>query len=238
VEFKISPDKASIRKHDQHIRLFLWSAVLLLLAITIIGIAGTGSIGRAGDTALVAAAAAIVIFVVGAAYVLAGQDGIEREKRNMTFLLSNEDLVRQRPGWPDVRIGLSEVRSLSERRGSLVVESVEPRRRIAIPNNVESFEFLRSELLKHGPMVSSPRQSPFIAVPTVVSLVCWALVFWSKDPRVVKTAACVAVVLFAWGSFHIGRLRIPTPKRYLTWAMLAATWVVALWIIYSRLAGL
>jgi hypothetical protein len=208
MEFKVSPDRASSQRHDLRIRLFLWGAVLLLVGITIIGIVGVRSIGQAAETALVVTAGAIVVCVVGAAYVLGGQEGIERAKQNTVFLLTNDDLIRQRTGSPDVRIGLSEVKSLSERPGWLLVESAEPRKRIAIPNNVERFQFLRSELIKHGPLVQSPRRSPFLALllglPTVASLLSWALVFWSKEPRLVKTAACIALAMFAWGQQQSG----------------------------------
>jgi len=242
MEFRVSPDKASSQKHDERIRLFLWSSVLLLVGITIIGIVGVRSIGQTAETALIVTAVAIVVGVVVAVYVLGAQEGIESAKQNTIFLLTNDDLVRQRMGWPDVRIRLSELKSLSERPGWLLVESAEPRRRIAIPNNVERFEFLRSELIEHGTIVQSPRRPPFLALlfglPTVVSLFCWALIFWSKEPWLVKTAACVALVLLAWGSLRIGRLRIGSPQRYLLWAMLGTSWVAALCIIYSRLARL
>src|SRR2546427_12465974 len=117
MEFKVSPDRASSQRHDLRIRLFLWGAVLLLVGITIIGIVGVRSIGQAAETALVVTAGAIVVCVVGAAYALGGQEGIERAKQNTVFLLTNDDLIRQRTGSPDVRIGLSEVKSLSERPG-------------------------------------------------------------------------------------------------------------------------
>lgn len=242
MEFKVSPDKASCRAHDNRIRLFLWGAVLLLVGITIIGIVGVGSIGQTAETALVVAAGGTVICVVVAAYILAAQEGIEKAKKNTIFLLSSDDLVRQHAGWPDVRIGLSEVKSLSERPGWLVIESAEPRRRIAIPDNLESFEVLRAELIKHGVLIKSPQRSPFLALlislPIVASFLCWALIFWSKQPWLVKTAPCVGLALLAWGSFSVSRLRIASPKRYLLWAMLGTSWVAALWIIYSRLARL
>jgi hypothetical protein len=238
MEFKVSPDEASSQRHDNHIRLFLWSAVLLLVGITVIGIVGVRSIGQSAETALVVIAWAIVASVVGAVYVLGAQENIERVKRNTIFLLTDDDLVRQRAGWPDVRIGLSEVKTLFERPGWLVIESAEPRRRIAIPNNVERFAFLRSELIKHGPIVESPRQFPFLALPTITTLFCSALIFWSKELWLVKTAACVVLALLGWGSLRLGRLRIPSPKRYLLWAVLGTTWVAALWIIYSRLERL
>jgi hypothetical protein len=242
MEFRVSPDKASSQRHDKRIRLFLWSAVLLLVGITIFGIVGVRSIGQTAETTLVVAAGCIVICVVVAAYILGAQEGFEKAKQNTVFLLSDDDLVRQHTGWPDVRIGLSEVKSLCERPGWLVIESAEPRRRIAIPAGVERFEFLRSELIKHGLLIKPPRRSPFLALllglPTVTSFFCWALIFWSKQPWLVKTAVCVALALLAWGSFSVSRLRIGSPKRYLLWAMLGISWVAALWIIYFRLARL
>jgi hypothetical protein len=235
-EFKVSSHNASSQSRDQRIRLVLWGAVLLLVGITLLGLFGTRSFGPAVNTALTVAAIAIVIGVVGSAYFFAGKTGIERAKLSMVFLLTDRDLVRQRVGWPEVRIGLSEVKALFERPGWLVVESLEPRRRIAIPHDVEGFGTLRSELIKHGPIVEPPRRSPIIAVPLVASLFCWALVMLSKEPWVVRTAGCIALVLLAWDSFRIDRLLRRSPKRYLLWAALACSWAMAFWIIYIRVA--
>jgi hypothetical protein len=235
MEFRVSVNDALSRRHDQRIRLSLWSAVLLLVGITIIWIVGVRSIGRATETALAAGAGTLVVGVVGAAYVLGVQKGIERAKRNIIISLTDDELIRQRTGWPDVRIALSEVKYLYERTKWLVVESADPRRRIAIPSDVERFDFLRSELMKHGIIVTSPRRSPLLALPTVASVLCWVLVFWSKEPWVVKAAACLALSLLAWSTFSICRLSSRVPKRFLLWATLGINWVAALWIIYSRL---
>ena len=239
MEFKVSLNKAASRSHDKHIRLFLWGAVLLLLGITIVGVL---DVDQTAHKPLAVAAGAVVVCVVVAAFVLAAQNGIEKAKLNTTFVLSDDNIVRKTTGWADVRIRLSEVRILSERPGWLVVESAEPRRRIAIPEDVESFDLLRSELTKHGLLIKSPRRSPFVALllglPTMVSLFCWVLIFWSKEPWLVKTAACVALGLLAWGSFSVGRLRVVSPKRYLLWAVIGTSWVATVWIIYSRLKRL
>ena len=153
-------------------------------------------------------------------------------------MLTDHDLVRQRTGWPDVRIGLSEVKRLSEGPRWLLIESAEPRRRIAIPNDLEKFTLLRSELIKLGPIVKRPRRSPILAIPPIASLFSWALVFLANELWVVKTAACLALALLAWESFSIGKLPVPRSKPYLLWIMLGTSWVAALWIIYSRLERL
>lgn len=237
-EFRVLPDAATGRSRDRRIRLVLWGSVLALVGLTVLGIAGARSFNQHVQTALTVAAAAIVTGAVVSAYFFGGQVGLEKAKLSTVFLLTNTDLIRQRIGWPEVRIGLSELKALFERLGWLVVESSEPRRRIAIPHDVERFDTLRSELIKHGPIVESPRRSPSIAVPLVASLFCWALVILSKQPSVVKTAGCFAVVLLVWDSFRIDRLLRRSPKRYLLWAALACSWATALWIIYVRLARL
>jgi hypothetical protein len=234
-QFKISSHDASSRSRDNRIRLILWGAVLLLVGITLLGLFGTHSFGPGVNTALTVAAVAVVVGAFVSAYFFAAQAAIETAKLNTVFSLSDRDLVRQSVGWPDVRIGLSEVKALFERPGRLVVESSEPRRRIAIPHDVEGFDILRSELIKYGPIVESPRRSPIIAAPLVASLLCWALVILSKEPRVVKTAGCLAVVLLVWNSFRIDQLMRRSPKRYLLWAAHAFSWAAALWIIYLRL---
>ena len=237
-EFRVFPNAATGRSRDRRIRLVLWGSVLALVGLTALGIAGARSFNEHVQSTLTVAAAALVMGAVVSAYLFAGQVGLEKAKLSTVFLLSNTDLIRQRSGWPEVRIGLSELKALFERPGWLVVESSEPRRRIAIPHEVEGFDTLRSELIKHGPIVESPRRSPSVPVLSVASLFCWALVILSKEPSVVKTAACLAVVLLMWDSFRINRLLQRSPKRYLFWAALAYSWATALWIIYMRIARL
>jgi hypothetical protein len=153
------------------------------------------------------------------------------------FLLTDKDLTRQRTGWPDVRINLSEIKRLFERPGWLIVEGANPETRIAIPNDVEGFNNLRSELIKHGRISESPRSFPFIAAVSVgASLFCWALVLLSRNRAVVESAGGFALVLLAWGSFSLGRLFSRSRKRFLLWAVLAFSWAEALWVIYRRLA--
>lgn len=149
-EFRVALDVDSSRREDQRIRLALWGAVLLLVAITLFALIGARSVSAGVNTALALSAAAIVMGTVGGAYLLSWRNGAERAKRNAVFLLTEKELIVQRIGWPDARIGMSEIKALHEQAGRLVVESVEPGRFITVPDDVEGYGNLRAELAKYG----------------------------------------------------------------------------------------
>jgi hypothetical protein len=236
-EFRVSPQGTSKHGHDRRIRLILWGAVLLLSGITLFSFYGARL--PATNALIAVAVVTITAGAVGSAYFFAYKVGIERAKLKTVFLLTEKDLVRQQSGWPEVRIGLSEVKALSEGRGWLLVRTAEPIRSITIPDDVEGFNSLRSELIKHGPIIDSPRRFSFRAVvPAAVCFFCWALVFLSSQRGVVISAGGFALLVSARGSLHVGKLLSGSRKRFLLWAVLAATWAEALWIFYKRLQRL
>ncbi|MGZ4733862.1 MAG: hypothetical protein ACXVZH_17140, partial [Terriglobales bacterium] len=130
----------------------------MLVAITVIGIGRARSASYQESSVYTCLAVAIVVCAVGGAYYVGVRLGLEREKLKATFLLTDRELVRRIEGWPDIRIALSEINALCEHRNSLVVESGDPSRRIAVPKDVERFESLRTELLKHGPLLKPPER--------------------------------------------------------------------------------
>src|SRR6476646_6696347 len=205
-EFRVSSNKESTLRRDHGTRLISWGAVLVLSCITLFAVFGAGSAGPQINTALAWLAGLIVAASIGGANLVSYRQGREKVKRDLSFELTDKDLIRRNAGWPDVRIGLQEIHALYEGQGWLVVESVEPIRKMAIPAEVEGFAVLRAELAKHSSVIIARRRSPSALIPLVVSLICWALVLWSKNARVAKLAAAVALMLLAWGSVLLGRL--------------------------------
>ena len=158
---------------------------------------------------------------------------MEKVKRDLSFELTDKDLIRRKAGWPDVRIGLQEIRALYEGQGWLVVESVEPIRRIAIPAEVEGFAVLRAELAKHNSIVTTRRgRSVLVFTPLVVSLICWVVALESKNSTARGLAAAAALMIFAWGSLHLVRLMNGKPKRFLVWIALGISWAAAILLVY------
>jgi hypothetical protein len=235
-EFRVLPNPASDRRRDRTIRLVLWGVVFILSGITCFAISAARWASYQTNIAVTALAILILIGAVGGAHYLAIRMGLERMKRNSVYELTETDLVRKRSGETAVRIGLSEVSTLSLRPDWLVVESFNPLRRIAIPKEVGGFALLQAELAKHAAIVKVPERSPLAFVPAVASFFCWALVLMSTDAGVVRIAAAIGLVLMACSSFHFVRLLRRSPKRVLLWMWLAISWAAMLWVVYSRTA--
>jgi hypothetical protein len=232
-EFRVVFKEAD-RNRDLRIRLAAWSTILLLLGATFFGIYGALSSRPRVSTAFTWLAVLIVAGAIVGAYFLALRLGLERVERGLVFVLTEEGLVRKRTGWPDTQIGFAEIKALYQRPGWLLVESSEPRRRIAIPERVEGFDSLRAELVKHSVIVAAPQHSPMRFIPVVTSLVCWGLVLWSRDAGVVMAAGAVALLVLGWEFFRLfGQLR-HSPKRLALSLLIGLSWVAAALLVYLR----
>jgi len=176
----------------------------------------------------------VVAAIVGAPF-LASRLGLEKFEHDLVFVLTDKAVVRRRQGWPDVQIGLAEIRGLYQRPGWLVVESNEPRRTMAIPERVEGFESLRSELTKHGSIAVAPESSPWRSVVLIGSLLCWGLVLLSKDSGLVMGAGAVALALLAWESFRLFVQLRHSRKRLALSVLIGLSWVAAALLVYLRI---
>jgi len=236
-EYRVAPNTKSSQREDQLMRVTLWGAVSLLLAITVFALIGARSVSAGLDTALAVAAGAIVMGAVGGAYIVAWRNGLERAKRNVVFLLTEKELIARRNGCPDVRIGLSEIKALYKQPGKLIVASPDKSRLIAIPEDIEGYGNLRSQLVKYGEITEVRKRPVPIStyVPTLLCWFSWALVLFSKEIAVVRTAASFALFSSAWYSFRVGQLLRRSPKRHIFWFVLATSWVAALWVVYQRI---
>jgi hypothetical protein len=112
--------------------------------------------------------------VIGAC-ILAIREALRRAEREMVFVLDDNGIARRRKGYPEVRIAFSEVDTIAEELRWLVVKSIEPGRKISIPNNVKGFEAIRAELAKHHALPPQVRKVPLkSAAPVTISVLSWA----------------------------------------------------------------
>jgi hypothetical protein len=233
-EFRVISDKKSLRKRELWTRLTLWGAAFALSCITLFAVYGADSASPQLTTALAWLAGLIVVASIVGANLVSYRQGMEKVKRDLSFELTDKDLIRRKAGWPDVRIGLAEIHALYEGQGWLVVESVKPIRKIAIPAGAEGFPALRAELAKHSSVIIARRRSLAALIPLVVSLICWALALWSKNARVAELAAAVALAILTWGSLRLVRLMSGKGKKVLVWIMVGISWATAILLIYLR----
>jgi hypothetical protein len=151
-EFRAVSNEA-IRRRDRWIRLTVWSTIPLLLVTTFVGVYAALSSSPHVYATFKWFAVLIVVGAIVGAYFLGNRLSIERLERDMVFVLTEKDVIRRRTGYPDIRIGFSEIGALLERNNWLVVESIPPIKKTAIPRGVEGFAALRAELAKHCAVV-------------------------------------------------------------------------------------
>jgi hypothetical protein len=158
-EYRIETE-ALTKRHEMKGRLLAWGAVVLLTAIPILTLAlrVLGLLGR--DPSLRWLAVLAMLFAVVGATILAWREALRFAEREMIFILDDTGIVRRRQVFPDVKIAFSEVDTLSEELRWLVIKSVEPYRKIAIPHDVRGFETIRAELTKHHRAVRPSSVSP------------------------------------------------------------------------------
>jgi hypothetical protein len=208
-----------------------------LSGVTLFAVHGARSAFPQVNTALTWLAALMVAGAIMGAHFLAFRRGLQKAESDLVFVLTDEDLIRRKSGCPDVRILLSAITALYERRGWLVVESAEPPTRIAIPDRVDGFKSLRAELTKHSRIIAAPpRPSLLRIIPTVGYIVSWSFVLWSRNASVAGVAGIVGLILLGWESFRAYELPRHSPKRIAIWCLLGLGWVGVALIIYFRIA--
>jgi hypothetical protein len=230
-EFRVEAN----RRRDGRIQLIIWGTIPLLLVATVLGIYGAVCFHPYVYATFTWLAVLTVAGAIVGGHFLAIHLGRERSRRDTVYLLTERDVVRRRTGWPDVRIDFSEISTLLETRDWLVVESVQPARKIAIPKDVEGFASLRAELAKHGQVSVSKEGSTLGVLPTVASFFFWGLVLWSKNPSIVKGAGAIALILLGWASIRLDKQLRQSPRRFFVWIPLGLSWVAAILLFYFRL---
>jgi len=239
-EFKIEADALSKRR-ELRFRLLSWGTVLSLFAMTVLiyALGFLGLLSVHSDLRWLAWLSVPTILGAGiGALVLAFREGLRRAEREMVFVLDDNGIVRKRKGFPDVKIAFSEVDYLGEELRWLVIKSIEPRRKIAIPNDVKGSEVIRAELTKHHALCSAQAKFPLKSTALLtISILSWAAVLWLRDLRAVIPAGAIALISLAVGTHRLWTLLYRGPKRLLLWVCLGFAWFSAILLIYVRLRG-
>ena len=233
-EFKIEGDAL---RREARFRLLSWGTVLLLAAVPVFLFILHVS-GYVGDSSNLGGL--FVFTILGAALIaiiLAPREGLRRAERQMVFVLDDSGIARKRPGYPQVYIGFSEIDTLSEEMRWLIITSIEPRRKIAVPTNVRGYEVIRAELAKHHAL-SPPAKFPLKVAAkrtalATLSILSWAAVLWLHSPRTIIIAGVVGLTLLGFGTYRLWVL-LRSRKRLLALICLGSVWFAAILLIYIR----
>lgn len=148
-EFKIEGDAL---RREARIRMVSWGSVLVLLGATVLlfTLGVSGDLSGRPDLGWLFVLTALGT-VVGA-YVVGFREALRYAERQMVFVLNDNEIVRKRKGYPDVKIAFSEIATLREELRWLIIKTAEPQRKIGIPNTVTGYDAICAELAKHHPL--------------------------------------------------------------------------------------
>jgi hypothetical protein len=232
-EFKIEGDAL---RRETRFRVLSWGTILLLLAATVLlfALGISGNLG-AGSNLRSLFVVTLLATVIGTC-VLACREALHYAERQMVFVLNSNEIVRKRRGYPDVGIALSDIETLSEELGWLIIRGADPRKKIAIPSSVSGYEVIRGELAKRHALSAHAGFPVKRAALLTASLLSWAAVLLFRDESVVILAGAIGLITLALGSGRLWALLHRSSKRLLLWASLGFAWLAALLLIYLRLA--
>ena len=237
-EFKIEGDAL---RREARFRMLSWGSVLLLLAVTLLlfTLRASGRLNANSDLRFVFAFT-LLGTIIGAC-VLASREALHFAEREMIFVLNDNEIVQKRKGYPDVKIAFSEIATLREELRWLIIKTAEPQRKIAIPNTISGYDAICAELAKHHPLSARVDRVEFSLKTTALlaaAILSWTGVVWFRDVGVVILSGTGGLITLAIGSHSVWTMLHSRVRRPLLWASLGCAWLMAILLIYLRLAHL
>ena len=229
-EFKI---EGSALRREARSSAFLWGSVFLLMVVAVLFVV----LGEHKSSDADMFAITVLGVGVAASIILVCREALHYAFRQMVFVLTGKEIIRRRKGYSEVRIAFSEIENLSEELGYLIVESDEPRKKIAIPHSVSGYEAIRTELSKYCQLSARVGLSLKGAALLAASLASWTAFLRSTDARVVIAAGGIALITLAFGSRHLWKLLRSDSNRSLFWVPLAFAWLIAFLLMFLRITG-
>ena len=165
------------QKREARVRLLGWGTVALFLAIFVLVI----TLGAPGLVSVWTIFIPLFGASIGAG-ILVGRELRRRADREMVFLMDEDGITKRRQGFPDERINYTEIRSLQQLWGQLLVVSIRPYGSMTIPKAITRYETIRDELARRRPMAAhiKTKASPLrISVSLVAYSLCWVpILLW------------------------------------------------------------
>lgn len=206
LEFKIEPDSA--RKRDAGLRFGLWGAVLFFIAIFTSTFV-LRSRGVQATSLLLAVCVCSLIAAILLAFFIAAREGLNRAEREMVFVVDGTKIARRRPGYPDEEIAFRDIKSIGRELSWLIIRSTE--RKIAIPDKVDGFKMLCSEISKHYPLTvhdtqrRRARELLATSVAALPYLTGASLIFVTTDLVTLAIAGGFITLLCTSGAYALRR---------------------------------
>lgn len=234
-EFRVPNQDLTYKRDDVFIRVGLWGMVATLAGIAVFSMHGTHAASPQMNITLASLAALIVVCIVIAAYSLAVRNGLNKAWQGALFILTDDSLVYERIGHPEVKIAFAAITSLYMHGKNLVVESSTPKRRVVIPGKVEGFDTLYGNLAKHKNITARSNSRSLSFAKPLIYGICCALVLWSSSFAVITISSVIGLGLIALDTLSLyTKIKRSSSPGYPIAALICFEWLGALLIAYFR----
>ena len=224
----------SDRPYHRRFRIFSWSAIAILLAVTLFAIYEPQGVGRFVNVALAALMGAIVLAAIVFGLLLSTKDALWKIKHEFQLELTADRIIQNRTNGETIEIPLSGIKTLREFNGWLFVGGSGSPKGIMVSRDVDGYDEIRRVLTARCVLTSAPKSNPLAAVaPVIVMGTLFGFVIASHVPAVVVGCGVGLIVLWPlfagyalrpfWRSKSSHRTRLVI-SYLLSWLILA--WVV------------
>jgi hypothetical protein len=179
---------------------------------------------------------AALFFGLILAMIAAGKGGIWKWKRTFHVEVAQDRIILRRADRADTEILFTEIRSIQELTGWLVVRGGAPVRGMLIPREVGDYEGLRRELATHHEIerIETPVRRVGLLPAVLFALIQISAVYLaltSHSRAIQATSEMILFVGFAWGFFVLAKILQDKVKRAWALSFYLATWICIGWIL-------
>jgi hypothetical protein len=226
----------STRPYQGPFRVISWSAIGLLLGISLFSVYEPEGISRSTNIALAYFIGVILLGAVGFGLVLAYKEAMRKAKQGFQWELTDDKIVQFDKDGTEAEIALDEVKSLYEYHGWLFAGGGEPPGRIAIPADLDGFERIKQDLIARSSLAPlKVKVSPLAYLPLLLGSLSLLFLFFSHLPGVVLISSAMLVLVQAWAVNSLRRIwrARPIPKLFMSSYVLSL--LILAWLIFERL---
>jgi hypothetical protein len=224
----------SDRPYQRHFRIFGWSAITVLLAITVFAIYEPTGVSRSTNIALAIVMAVIVIVAVFYGMIVASKDSLWKRAESYRWELTDDKIIQNTNG-ETVEISLNRIAKLGESNGFLIVRGSDPAEGILISHGVDGYDEIRTRLTALCPLPAVAKSKRLLWIlPFVVLATLFALVTVSHAPAVVIASGSALVLLWpAWAGYALRPFwRAKSVRTRLAISFLLS-WLILVWVVYQ-----
>ena len=225
----------STRPYQRPFRIISWSAIVALLGIFLFSIYEPEGVSRSANVGLAYLMGAIVLGAVGYGLFLSRKEAMWKVEHAFQWELTDGKIVQRHNDGKTVEIALNEVKSLHESHGWLLVRGGEPLRGIAIPSDLNGFEYIKQELnARCGLTPLKVKVSPFAFLPHTLGILSLLCLFISHIPTVVLVSGATLLLVLAYATMSLRRIWRTKPIPKLVLLSYVLTWLITAWLVFQR----